>query len=241
MRPCDELLLEHTGVRENRRFFVVDDRGRMVNGKQLGGLSTVIADYSDADRTLTLRFPDGREVSAAVELGPSVAVTFFSRPIGAAPVLGPFADALSGHVGQALRVMEPEREGGAVDRGGVGTVSLISRASLAALAGIAGLPGIDGRRFRMLLEVDGVGAHEEDRWVGRAMRLGAARVAFEGHVGRCLVTSRDPDSGEIDLATLDLLRAYRGDEPTTEPLPFGVYGRVLEPGRVRVGDAVRPD
>jgi MOSC domain-containing protein YiiM len=35
---------------------------------------------------------------------------------------------------------------------------------------------------------------------------------------------------------LDLLRSYRSDIQTTEPLPFGVYGRVVRSGAVRLGD-----
>jgi uncharacterized protein YcbX len=241
MRRRDELRLDRDGAREDRRFFVADERGRMVNGKQLGELCTVIADYSEAERALTLLFPDGRGVSGAVELGPQTAVGFFSESIRAAPVLGPFGEALSAHAGQPLRLMEPDREGGAVDRGARGTVSLISRASLAALAEVAGVEAVDGRRFRMLIEVDGAPANEEDGWVGRTVRIGQALVSFEGHVGRCLVTSRDPESGEIDLPTLDLLRSYRAGAHATESLPLGVYGRVLEAGHVRVGDAVRTD
>jgi hypothetical protein len=38
---------------------------------------------------------------------------------------------------------------------------------------------------------------------------------------------------------LDTLAAYRR-EGRTEPLPFGVHGAVVQPGRVRVGDPVRP-
>ncbi len=90
----------------------------------------------------------------------------------------------------------------------------------------------------MLIEIDGVAAHEEDGWVGRRVRIGAAVVVMHGHVGRCLVTSRDPETGEVDLPTLDMLGGYRRDLDTTEPLPFGIYGEVLEPGRVSVGDAV---
>jgi hypothetical protein len=74
--------------------------------------------------------------------------------------------------------------------------------------------------------------------VGRVVQVGEAVVRFGGHVGRCLITSRDPDSGVVDLPTLDLLRAYRGDADTTAPLPFGIYGEVLEGGPVRVGDPV---
>jgi uncharacterized protein YcbX len=90
----------------------------------------------------------------------------------------------------------------------------------------------------MLIEIDGVPAHAEDSWVGRELRIGGASLRFEGHVGRCLVTCRDPDSGEVTLPTLDLLRSYRGELDTTEPLAFGIYGRVLQGGVIRVGDPV---
>jgi uncharacterized protein YcbX len=88
----------------------------------------------------------------------------------------------------------------------------------------------------MLIEIDGVEAHAEDAWVGRSAKVGEAVVRWRGHVGRCLITSRDPESGVIDLPTLDVLGEYRRDLETTEPLPFGIYGSVQESGRVRVGD-----
>jgi MOSC domain-containing protein YiiM len=44
----------------------------------------------------------------------------------------------------------------------------------------------------------------------------------------------------VDLPTLDLLGSYRDAVESTEPLPFGVWGRVVEPGTVRVGDEVVP-
>jgi MOSC domain-containing protein len=91
----------------------------------------------------------------------------------------------------------------------------------------------------MLVEIDGVDAHAEDRWVGGApVRIGEALIAFDGHVGRCLITSRDPETGQVDLPTLDILGEYRDSLGLTEPLPFGVWGRVLEPGTVRLGDQV---
>jgi MOSC domain-containing protein YiiM len=42
----------------------------------------------------------------------------------------------------------------------------------------------------------------------------------------------------VDFRTLHHLQAYRGAMPTTEPLPFGVYLRVVRSGRVRLGDRV---
>ncbi len=90
----------------------------------------------------------------------------------------------------------------------------------------------------MLVEVDGLEAHAEDGWVGSSVRVGEALVGFEGHVGRCNITTRNPLTGVVDAPTLKLLGRYRQDLQSTEPLPFGVYGRVIERGTVRVGDAV---
>jgi uncharacterized protein YcbX len=63
-------------------------------------------------------------------------------------------------------------------------------------------------------------------------------VALHGNVGRCAVTTHDPDTGRRSLDTLQLLAETRSDVPTTEALPFGVWGTVLEPGLIRVGDEV---
>jgi uncharacterized protein YcbX len=92
----------------------------------------------------------------------------------------------------------------------------------------------------MLVQVEGVAPHAEDRWIKREVQIGESTVRFSGNVGRCLITSRDPDTGAVDLPTLDLLRGYRGALHATEPLPFGIYGEVVSGGTVRVGDPVVP-
>lgn len=230
--------LDERGVADNRRFYLIDARDRMVNGKQLGQLQTVVPDYDHEARTLTVRFPDGREVGGAVASGAAVRARFFSHEVEGRLVMGPWSDALSEWAGRPLRLVEATDARIGVDRGRAGAVSLVSRASLADLAGRLRQPDIDGRRFRMLVEVDGATAYEEDGWVGRPVRVGEAVIRPRGHVGRCLVTSRDPETGEIDLPTLEALGAYRTAGETTEPLSMGVYGEVLTPGVVRVGDDV---
>jgi uncharacterized protein len=151
---------------------------------------------------------------------------------------GPWSAELSAFIGHPLRIVAA-RTG--VDRGREGGASIVSRASVVRVARAAGRESVDARRFRMLIEIDGAGAHEEDGWVGRRVRVGDSLLTMRGHVGRCLITSRDPDTAETDLPMLDLLRSYRGDEPSTEPLPFGIYGQVLEGGVVRIGDPVSLD
>ncbi len=230
----ESIELEQAGAIGNRRFFVIDERDRMVNAKMLGELQTVIAECSDS--RLSLRFMDGSVFEGEVTHGPLVHARFFSSLVDARVVEGPWTKPLSELLGRPVRVVEPATA--AVDRGPIGGVSLISRASLDELAAHAGSPSIDARRFRMLIEIDGVGAHEEDDWVGSALQIGMTAVSFEGHVGRCLITSRDPDTGVVDLPTLDILGEYRRNLDTTEPLPFGIYGSVVEPGIVRLGDSV---
>jgi uncharacterized protein YcbX len=239
LRSVDRIRLDRDGVRENRRFYLIDARDRLVNGKVVGELTGIVADYADAARRLTLTLPDGSVLEDGIRLGGQVATRFYSGEVVGRLVLGPLSERLSEFAGQPIRLVEAPDVGGAVDRRGrEGHVSLMSRASLARLAEVGDGADIDGRRFRMLIEVDGVPAHAEDDWVDRVVNIGEAAVTFGGHVGRCLITSRDPDTGEIDLPTLDMLRSYRGDLGTTEPLAFGIYGHALVPGTIRVGDSV---
>ena len=229
--------LERGGVRGDRRFYLVDERGRMVNGKQLGVLNEMTATLDEAG-ILTLSLPGGERIAGAVEPGELVATTFFSKPREAQAMRGPFSAALSDAAGRSLRLVAPSDGSTAVDRGEQGGVSLMSRASLARVAEFADAAELDARRFRMSIELDGVAPFAEDGWVGRELVVADARLSIHGHVGRCLVTSRDPESGEVDLPTLDILRSLRGPAATTEPLAFGVYGEVLRPGDVAVGDRV---
>jgi uncharacterized protein YcbX len=240
LRDVEAVELDRGGVRADRRFLLVDDRDRMVNAKHLGELTALVADYDDAERRLRITFPDGRAIEDTVDHHAPIEAQFYSGLLRGRLVSGPWSEAISEYAGQPLRLVEAGEQG-AVDRGALGSASLISRASLARLAAAGGCDGVDVRRFRMLIEVDGIEAHREDEWVGRWVRIGEALVSFEGNVGRCLITSRDPDTGVVDLPTLDILREYRGDLDTTEPLPFGIYGSVVEPGAIRVGDSVTVD
>jgi uncharacterized protein len=235
----DEVVLEPGGVRGNRRFWLVDEDGRLFNNKRYGPMVRVRPEWDEDTRELALTFPDGERVAGVVELGDTVEAVLHGHRQSSRRVLGPWEEALSRHVGRTLQLLWAESH--AVDRGyRGGTVSLVSRRSLERLREEAGSERpVDGRRFRMLFEIDGVGPHEEDEWLGTRVRIGEAAIVLNGDVGRCVVTSHDPDRGVTDLDTLRLLARYR-PEGRNEPLPFGVYGTVAAPGRVRVGDRVQP-
>ncbi len=225
----DAVELTQDGVAEDRRFYLVDARGKMVNGKRFGPFATVHP--AVADEALTLRFAGGMEVSGPIEVGDRVQTRFFGSARAARPVHGPFSEALSELAGQPITLVEPEQP--AMDRGRGGAFSLLSSAAL---------NGFDPRRFRMLFGVDGIPAHAEDDWIGERVRIGDAVVRPLSGTGRCLITSQDPDTGVADMDMLAHIRSFRGSgfDSLGEPLPFGVHGAVAQPGTVRLGDPVEP-
>ncbi len=66
------------------------------------------------------------------------------------------------------------------------------------------------------------------------VRVGDAILRVVELVERCVVTTRDPATGERDIDTLAVLKRYRGS------LDFGVRASVEQPGAVAVGDVVEP-
>jgi hypothetical protein len=234
----DEVELTHAGVVGDRRFWLVDRDRRLVNGKRHPELMRVHADWDETSQRLALAFPDGSVVEGEVSPGEPFAADLYGTPHSSRIVPGPWQDALSEFAGEPLTLLWSE--GGAQDRGNDrgGWASVVSRGSLERLRAEAGADEpVDGRRFRMLFEIDGVEPHEEDAWLGQRVAVGDAVIVPVGDVGRCVVTTCDPDTGTSDFDSLKLLAGYRR-EGVTEPLPFGVYCDVAVPGRVRVGDPV---
>jgi uncharacterized protein YcbX len=233
----DEIVIERTGVPGNRQFLMLDERNRLFSGIRHGRMVTIAAEYTrDPDR-LSLRFPDGTVVEDEVRLGAAEVVNLWDTQRPSHAVEGPFSGALSEFVGKPLRLFRVDEEGGGWDDH---VVSMLSEASLEELGRQSGHEGpVDGRRFRMLVTLAGVGPHEEDGWIGRRVRLGDAVVTVAATCARCATTTQNPENGARDFDTLRLIPAYRGfaDGKRVE---FGVYADVEEPGRVRVGDPVEP-
>ena len=236
LHVVDEVEVVESGVRGDRRFYLVTAAGRLVSNKDYGPLQLVRADYDDAADTLSMRFADGTVLAREVQRGDEITTTFHKRPRSARVVVGPWAEAISELMGELVQLVEPEWP--APDRGRGGAATLLATTSLDRLASELGVDAIDHRRFRMNFGIEGVSAHEEDKWRGRRVRIGEAVVVPQGNVGRCVITTQNPDTGRTDLDTLKGLAAYRRDAETTEPLAFGVHAAVVEPGRVRAGDVV---
>jgi uncharacterized protein len=236
----DEVVVGAIGVVGNRRFWLRDENGNLFNAKKEGKLLQIRPQWDESSRRLALTFPDGRRVEGVVELGEPVDAFVYGELRPSRGVSGAaWAEAVSDFVGRPLELLWADDNG--VDRlTSEGTVSLISMASLDRLREEMGVDRpVDARRFRMLFQIDGVGPNEEDTWIGRHVKVGDAELIITGDIGRCVVTSRDPDTGITDMPTLAALAGYRR-EGRSEPLPLGVKGTVYTPGRVRVGDLASP-
>ena len=235
LRQLDECELTEAGVAGDRAFFLVDENDRLVNSKGLGVLQQIVPIYDEAN-VLELRFPDGTTVAEQVAVDGSLDAQFWGVAVPVRVLEGPWSEAISDFAGRSLRLVRAP--GPATDRMRSGAATLLGTASLRAIARATGVDEVDGRRFRMNFGVDGLREHEEDEWLGRRVQVGEAVVVPQGNVGRCAVTTQNPETGAADLDTLKALAAYRRDVETTEPLPFGVHAAVAEAGRVRLGDPV---
>ena len=110
-------------------------------------------------------------------------------------------------------------------------LSLVTEASVAALGELVGAD-LDVRRFRPNVVITPRGGPwVEDTWVGAVLSIGSTRLRVDKRDGRCVVVGVDPDQATTDPSVLRAIAAER-------EACFGVYGSVVAPGRIAVGDRV---
>lgn len=230
----DEIDVTELGVVEDRRFFLSDMSNRLVDRIIVGRLVQVESRTDPGATWLWMRFPDGTVVEDEVRLGEAVETPIHGRTGVGHVVIGPWADALESIAGRRVRVIRCDRPGGT--RVGNPT-SLVSDGSIRRLTDQFGLDAIDARRFRMLIELTGAEAHEEDGWIGGRIAVGDAILRVTKPVARCAITTQDPETGTRDLDTLRTIIDYRGLRDGKHA-DFGILADVERPGRIRLGDEV---
>jgi uncharacterized protein YcbX len=229
----DSIELRRDGAVGDRRFLFARSDGTRLRGISKAPLMPIVSTWSMADERLTMRFPDGSSVEgSALPVGERIDIKLFDRTVPARAIDPVFTEAARRVVDDetlsVFRVDEPEFAGGGH------RASIISLASVADVGSRGGDALLDPRRFRMLIELDGVEAYGEDGWRSRRLRVGGAVLRLGQRIHRCVMTNLAPDTGENDFDTLTVLAQHR--KVGTELL-LGIYGDVERPGRIEVGDS----
>src|SRR3954451_9379605 len=195
----DAIDLTLDGVLEDRRFYLVDDAGRLIDGLVAGEVVQVHARTNADGSTLRLALPDGSVVEDDVRVTEPISTWMYGRTAVGHIVDGPFAAAIEPFAGRPVRVVRVDRPGGTREEH---HTTIVTDGSVARLAQELGTDGLDARRFRMLIELEGGEAHEEDSWIGRTIELGETLLRISAPIPRCAITTQDPARGVRDLDTL---------------------------------------
>jgi len=190
VKGLDALDVESSRVRpggtlaHDREFALVTADGRRANAKQSDRFHTLETAYDPETTTLRVDGSEHRTFQLDTDSGRDRAGAWL-------------ADALGLDADVAL---ERDTDTGHVDRQGMGP-SVISTATLETVAGWFDDMTVESarRRVRANIEVGGVPAFWEDRFVGAdapAFRAGDVRIEGVTPCARCVVPSRDPDTGE---------------------------------------------
>ena len=235
----ESVTLERNGAVGDRDFFVIDSKKELLSITRTGAFAGWRAQFDRDQSVLTLRSADGRVLEDKVVRDADAVVEFWqSREVPGHIVGGPWSAWLSEIAGRSVDLVRATEPGGANDET---AVTVVSEESVAELGRATKTEPIDIRRFRMLINISGVHAYEEETWRPATVRIGSALLQMRGPVPRCNATTRNPGTGEKDLKTLQLIAEGRGMQPDEfgeEGLNLGAYADVLEPGVVSVGDRV---
>lgn len=208
----------------DRRWALVDERGRFVNAKNRVEVHSIRAAYDLARLEVTL---DGRPFSLTLD-GLSIASWFTER------------------LGEPVEWRENAEVGFPDDTDSPGP-TFISSASVARVGEWFGLDSEEvRRRFRFNVEVDGVPAFWEDGLYGSRFRVGDVEVDAVNPCQRCVVPSRDSRTGSQDAGFQKRFAELRQAELPPEArralfthfYRLTVNTRIASGGVIRVGDVV---
>lgn len=261
--PVETAEVERQGLRDDRRWMVVDEDGAVLTARTVPGMLAVTAragtqgdvELSTAGRrSLHVVQPHGGErvpvslsrVGTAVDAGPAARVWLtaaLGRPAGLVWLDDPDRRVLSAAHGG--------RDGDVLSLADAGPVLLTSAASLrlldrwiadgyaqryarcGAAAGSRPVP-MTMERFRPNVVVDGdLEAFVEDAW--ETVNLGAARLRFAERVDRCVLTTLEPGTQQRGAEPLRTLSQQRC---WAGKVWFGIRLVPDGPSTVAVGDPV---
>ena len=231
--PLESVNLELGGIQDDRRFYLVNQHGRLLTRRQVGKLAQLSTSWDADAEQLTIRFPDGTVLEGKPELDRPVWTIVWGRRVRGRALQGDWMRAISEFCGQPAMLMMSDLPCQVFDEF---PVSVLSRASVERLSAEMGMSDdqcLATDRFRPTLLLDGCEPHEEDGWMNHTLAVGDAVVRILAPDPRCAIVDQDPITGETDA---DVVRSILGYRPNPLAGYFGVYGIVEKPGAVQVGD-----
>jgi len=232
LQRTHQIQLGEQGITGDREFLVVGADGNLLITGKTPALLQIEPAWDRERDVLALRFPDGTVVQDTPKPGAAAVTRMYDgREIPGWIVPGPLSAALSDFLGRDVHLFkrEPEHIGHDDE-----PVTLMSEATLRALATEFNDTTPDPRRFRMTMTVTGTDAWAEHGWGDREISVGEGILRVLAPVPRCVVTTRNPDSGATDAKVLHALARLRGKNDIT----FGVWCAIIRPGSIHVGDLV---
>lgn len=261
IRPVRESSVLARGLADDRSWMVVDSDGVLVSARELHGLFHVVADTPRTDpevsHDLRLRCAGHPELTLdAPTTEERVPVRLFRHDLRAVPAGVEADDWLRSALGRpdlrlvwcddpTRRALNPEysRPGDHTAFADGYPVTVASLASLAQLnewiaqaceeRGEPEPEPLPIQRFRPSLVVDGEEPFAEDRWT--SLRVGDVELEVAKPVGRCVMTTIDPQSLATAKEPLRTLARHR--RPQRETL-FAVHLIPRTRGDIHVGDPV---
>lgn len=182
--------------------------------------ASVRSSFDDASQTLTIS-KDGHEVVRGD----------LSEASGRAAIEAFVADLIGPGLRGAPRVVAAP--GHSFSDVSAKCLHIINLESVRALETAMGAK-INPLRFRPNVVVDGWPAWSEFDLVGQSISAGTARLKVFKRTERCAATNVDPVAGVRDLKIPSFLSRTYGHSD------FGVYARVAEGGKVKMGDTIAP-
>lgn len=236
--------VEDRGLRDDRRFMVVEPDGRFLTQREHAPMALVRARVEgDA---LHLEAPGAPPLVVPLEVdGPAREVTVWADRCEATDAGERAARWLSDALGRRARLVRmPASTRRAVDAryasdGEIVSFAdafpflLVGQGSLDALNARLEAP-VDARRFRPNLIVEGAAPFAEDGW--RELAIGAVRLHVRKACSRCPIVNVDPDRGARGSEPLATLATFRTAD---HRVLFGQNLVHQGRGSLREGDPVR--
>jgi MOSC domain-containing protein len=179
--------------------------------------------------SLKTRFEESTHTLTILRDGKQVARGQLSTPLGRKMIEQFLAAYMSAELRGAPRIVSAE--GHTFSDMDAKCLHIVNLESLRELERAMGVP-LNPLRFRPNLVIEGLGAWEELKWVGKTIAAGSAELRVISRTQRCAATDVDPDTGKRDTAIPAVLQRTWGHTD------FGVYAQVTRGGTLAVGDAV---